>query len=337
MCDVIVRWEVNSGNQPGAIQQPPSLYLDATIILKAATGRFGKNSNSVRVVSDGMWSSAAGATTYNSVYQGERNDLRLSRPGWSGGPPGFQASSDWQPVVVSGGTDKQLTEQTRPAVVELMALRPLWVKVINVDDPSRHHSIDHSCGVVEEDVSLMVSCPNSTINTVLFAQYGTPAGDCSAGSGHLKPGKCARDLSRALETACVGKVSCTVECRSCGGSNNRMEHNLGKSSGLSPPPCLNSCSVNGKMIVPSGDPCEGTKKTLVVAVSCDATPPPPPPRKPQHAHLVDFGQNIGGVVRLKPPSNPTDAQTITIRHCEVRTSPLALITSLCAFYHLARL
>ena len=336
-------WEVNAGNQPGAIQQPPAFYLNATIYLQAPHEETGTDpvgehgqmpvGRTLRLVSNGSWSSAAGPVTYDSVYQGERRDMRLARPGWSS--TGFDAS-DWQPAVVTGKPDKTLSEQTRPGVVELMTLKPRSITVLNVsnDGPSRHHhdTDDSTCGDVEEDVPVMVSCPNSTIKAVLFAQYGTPVGQCAAGANHLKPGKCSRDLSSALKTACVGKESCTVECRSCGhqateSQSSQLFDTAADDAAPPPPPCLNSCSVNHHTIVPSGDPCEGTKKTVVVAVSCDISPPPPPPQKTHQAHLVDFGQNVGGVVRLKAPAHPTEGQSITVRHCEVSCLPLCPLSS----------
>jgi hypothetical protein len=76
--------------------------------------------------------------------------------------------------------------------------------------------------------------------------------------------------------------------------------------------------IPGKTVVPSHDPCEGTKKMVAAAVAC-AKPPhqphQPPPSK--QAFIVDFGQNIAGVVRLKAPAQPKEGQTITVRHCEV--------------------
>eukprot|EP01048_Picozoa_sp_COSAG05_P016001 COSAG05_NODE_2003_length_3720_cov_2.834576_3_plen_347_part_00 len=69
-------WEVNAGNQPGAIQQPPALYLDANISLKTgptvrAEGENSSGSGSggpmtVRIVSNGSWSSGGGVVTYDS-------------------------------------------------------------------------------------------------------------------------------------------------------------------------------------------------------------------------------------------------------------------------------
>jgi hypothetical protein len=286
-------WEVNAGNQPGAVQQPPALYLDANITLRSSssssvpdTAAAAPGAAVVHLTSNSSWVSAAGRVVYDSVYQGERQDMRIAKPGWAN--VGFDAS-DWVPAVVGGGSGKQLTEQTRPAVVELMALQPRSIQAINISHPSPHHR-GVTCGSVEEDTPMLLTCPNSTIKSVQFAQYGTPTGGCPA-SG-LKPGQCSRDLTPALTAACVGKESCTVECRSCGDSalHTQPHTDTAGTTGVAaspPPPCANSCSVDGKTIVPSHDPCEGTKKTVVVAVSCIVhTPPPPTPK--QHGFLLDF-------------------------------------------------
>eukprot|EP01047_Picozoa_sp_COSAG01_P070136 COSAG01_NODE_10551_length_2134_cov_2.284521_2_plen_385_part_00 len=271
-------WEVNAGNQPGAVQQPPALYLDANITLRSSSSVLDTAAAPavVHLTSNSSWVSAAGRVVYDSVYQGERQDMRITKLGWAN--VGFDAS-DWVPAVVGGGSGKQLTEQTRPAVVELMALQPRSIQAINISHPSPHHR-GVTCGSAEEDTPMLLTCPNSTIKSVQFAQYGTPTGGCPA-SG-LKPGQCSLDLTPALTAACVGKESCTVECRSCGDT----EGTTGVAASP-PPPCANSCSVDGKTIVPSHDPCEGTKKTVVVAVSCIVHAPPPPTPK-QHGFLLDF-------------------------------------------------
>ena len=51
--------------------------------------------------------------------------------GWT--EPGFD-DSEWLPVEI-GTTDKELAEQTRPAVVELMALRPTFITILNASTP----------------------------------------------------------------------------------------------------------------------------------------------------------------------------------------------------------
>jgi alpha-L-rhamnosidase len=115
-------WEASDGNQPGSTQQPPAFYLDAMITLAhtSSVADVGNLQTAVRVVTNTSWSSGLGAITYNSVYQGEWRDLRLSTPGWQSST--FDASG-WQAAELAT-TDKLLAEQTRPAVVELMVLKP---------------------------------------------------------------------------------------------------------------------------------------------------------------------------------------------------------------------
>lgn len=200
-----------------------------------------------------------------------------------------------------------------------------------------HSRSKSNCGSVPEDTSLLLACPNSTISGILFGQYGTPSGACPA-SG-LRPGKCSKDLVPALQSACVGKESCTLECRSCGeseigtesrlGIRRKRDHEVTAATRLAsagppppPPPCANSCSIDGQTIV-SHDPCEGTKKVVAAAVSCSKSPHQhPPPELPlKQAYIVDFGQNIAGKVRIKAPLQAKDGQTITVRHCEVLEHP----------------
>lgn len=151
-------WEASDGDQPGSTQQPPSFYLDATIALADATSRDsgGVAQTVVRVVTNTSWSSSVGAITYNSVYQGERRDLRLSTPGWQSS--GFDASG-WR-AAERTTTDKLLAQQTRPAVVELMVLTPAGpLRKINVSSqcdgaPGCHDSVR----LRKSDRSLLFRC-----------------------------------------------------------------------------------------------------------------------------------------------------------------------------------
>ena len=147
----------------------------------------------------------------------------------------------------------------------------------------------------------------------------------------------------ALQAACIGKESCTLECRSCGnseikgydGNENRLsvrrtrdreamaaELNGLENAAAPPPPCANSCSIDGKTVA-SHDPCEDTKKLVAAAVSCVESPHSrlPPQQPPKQAYIVDFGQNIAGKVRINAPARPKDGQTVTVRHCEVLQHP----------------
>lgn len=68
----------------------------------AAGGVGDTSTEAVWLVSNGSWSSGVGVVTYDSVYQGERRDMRLGDPGWQSS--GFDDSS-WKAAVV-GTTDK---------------------------------------------------------------------------------------------------------------------------------------------------------------------------------------------------------------------------------------
>jgi alpha-L-rhamnosidase len=120
-------WSAAQGNQPGATQQPPSLFLNGSAKLEGGRA-FPLHSG----VGNG-WSSNAGSRLYDSVYVGETRNFThpLSLPHWRAF--GYN-DSDWVPVVATG-TPKQLTLQTRPAVVELAVLPALWVRSANRTTP----------------------------------------------------------------------------------------------------------------------------------------------------------------------------------------------------------
>ena len=115
-------WSSSRGNQPGATQQPPSLFFNCSAELDGG-GTFPLRSGVTG------WSSNAGSRLYDSVYVGETRDFThpLSAAQWRA--VGYD-DSGWVPVVLTG-TPKQLTLQTRPAVVELAVLPALWVRPAN--------------------------------------------------------------------------------------------------------------------------------------------------------------------------------------------------------------
>ena len=95
-------WWSSDGAQPGAVQQPPLLWLNGTIRLR--------DGGEVRVVTNQHWRSWAGPILYDSVYLGERRDLRLATPGWTS--PGFD-DTGWAPCGVGDAARgrRRLTEQ----------------------------------------------------------------------------------------------------------------------------------------------------------------------------------------------------------------------------------
>jgi hypothetical protein len=133
-----------------------------------------------------------------------------------------------------------------------------------------------TCGVGTESQAVMLSCAGgATIDSVLFASYGTPLGDCGGKNFTADP-KCNADISKIVQGACVGKESCVAEC------------DQGACEGT---------------VVP--DPCFGVKKHLAVNVHC--TPPPPPPPTPPHpapadtAVTLDVTVPVGSTARVRVP------------------------------------
>jgi hypothetical protein len=80
----------------------------------------------------------------------------------------------------------------------------------------------------------------ATIEKVLFADYGTPEGECqpkAPGASTLKQGSCHSDgkvVRKSVRDACVGRVTCKLQA-----SNDAY-----------------------------GEPCYGTTKYLAVSIRC---------------------------------------------------------------------
>ena len=81
------------------------------------------------------------------------------------------------------------------------------------------------------------------VASVIFADYGSITGDCTHG---LSISKCHEDLRLAVAKACVGHPSCDLSCVQ-GGANR--------------------CTVNGQLIVPSPDPCDGVGKKIALQIT----------------------------------------------------------------------
>ena len=76
------------------------------------------------------------------------------------------------------------------------------------------------------------------VASVLFAEYGTVTGDCAHGLG---TGECKKNLRSEVSKVCIGQTHCQLSCVQ-GGPNR--------------------CTVNGQLIVPSPDPCDGVGKRV---------------------------------------------------------------------------
>ena len=98
--------------------------------------------------------------------------------------------------------------------------------------------------IVHEGSKLMLGCPSGqSIDAVIFASFGTPAGNCK--HGYVK-GQCDDvNSTKVVSALCLGKQDCTVNA---------------------------TIDMFG-----GGDPCGGTGKTLAAQVHCSGDPPPPPP------------------------------------------------------------
>ena len=93
-----------------------------------------------------------------------------------------------------------------------------------------------TCVKGDLDTTLQLACPvGGVITGVTFAEYGLISGSCP--SSLTKEGSCDVDISKPVESACVGQSSCSVMCshsccpspRCCGclltsGSNKTATH-----------------------------------------------------------------------------------------------------------------
>jgi alpha-L-rhamnosidase len=116
------------------------------------------------------------------------------------------------------------------------------------DPPPPPKGINITCVIGKEEQDLAVGCPaGHMIDKIIFAEYGTLEGNCAL--ERLTKGKCALDMAAALTARCTGKQSCRFRCDQDGD---------------------NRCTVEGKVLVPSPDPCEEVTKKVAVQVNCTA-------------------------------------------------------------------
>lgn len=129
-----------------------------------------------------------------------------------------------------------------------------------------------TCGENKEAPSpaynyVQVGCEvNTTISTILFADFGTPTGSCGSTVFAVDPSCSAANSSSIVQDQCLGKRNCSVAAD----------------------------------IRVFGDPCEGTPKKLAINVTCSSSPPPPSP-----SELVFLGSvtvrvpvNLPATIRL---------------------------------------
>ena len=262
----------------------------------------GDDGVTMRVVTDGSWTSSSSPIQSDSTYYGEVYDAREEQPGWA--QPGFvpPAGKTWRPVNTSFAVVARLGSQAMPpikVVREIAAVSMTRVPINYTGAPCAAN--------VPEGQPASVACPNSAIEAVAFVSFGLPTGDCSAG---VAPGTCgsAANLTAAVRAACVGQQSCSLTC-----------------VGRVPPPYPNGqCTIeNGSgasIKFVEGEPCGPVVKRTSLTVTCA----PPAPAAPRYKFVYDFGQEFAGVVRLTlPPGSPAGTQA-TLKHAEVLAhEPLA--------------
>ena len=80
------------------------------------------------VVSDAGWRTAASCITQNDFYHGERYDARLEQPGWA--EPDFD-DTDWQPATLKDAPGGRLRSQLMPPIRVVQTRKP-----ISITEPS---------------------------------------------------------------------------------------------------------------------------------------------------------------------------------------------------------
>ena len=114
-----------------------------------------------------------------------------------------------------------------------------------------------TCAEGAESSTLQLACPvGGVITGVTFAQYGLVSGACSSFTNT----SCAADISRSVESVCIGRADCSVMCsHSC--------CPLARCCG-----CVIT-SANHTLHVKVPDPLPGASKTQAVQVICNNSLP----------------------------------------------------------------
>ena len=257
---------------------------------------------SMRVVTDGSWTSSSGPILTDSTYYGEMYDAREEQPGWA--QPGFvpPAGKSWGPVDTNFTVVAQLGSQAMPPIRVVREMPAATMTRVPIPFNGT------ACAAnAPEGQPASVSCPSSAISAITFVSFGLPTGNCSTG---LAPGTCgtAANLTAAVQAVCVGQQSCSVTC-----------------VGRVPPPYPNGqCTLeNGSgasVKFVEGEPCGPVVKRTSLSVTCA----PPSPSQPRFKFVYDLQQEIAGVVRLTLPPGTPAGTLATLKHAEVLAhEPLA--------------
>jgi hypothetical protein len=113
----------------------------------------------------------------------------------------------------------------------------------------------------------MANCTGATgfgIGEVLFADYGTPSGDCN--TGNLSQGSCTTPhLTEIVSGVCKGYAACAIECSARVGASQFMGCNItAMSDGAQ-----HQHRRQQTKSVSLPDPCHGTRKTVALQVRCE--------------------------------------------------------------------
>jgi alpha-L-rhamnosidase len=128
---------------------------------------------------------------------------------------------------------------------------------------------------------------NSTINSIVFSDFGTPLGTCGGANFAVNPSCSAANSSTIVQEKCLNK---------------------------------NICSVAADIRI-FGDPCSGTPKQLAINVTCSSTPPPSPELVFLGSVTVRVPVNLPATIRLPVFNQSASEIVITEGNLMLPTDP----------------
>lgn len=272
----------------------PRVLMQLVVRYRPANG--GLETLTAGTGSDWLWFDADGYFNPTSAKGGaglkdsgvEFTDARAEPIGWNTDPKADL--SKWaNATACAGNCDSTLdASQRQPRMahpVEVADLPAVELKAYSPPGPAptsgrmtcavHKESMDDKsplslrCGIDDKDTS------GGVIQEVLFADFGTPTGDCAnATSGSFKSDSkcsCADKTKQVISDACLNKPSCSLD---------QLEYK--------------ELCDDGK------DPCHDVHKYISTTVQCSkpAPPAPGPPPRPS-AYYADFGLEFEGGLRLR--------------------------------------
>ena len=122
---------------------------------------------------------------------------------------------------------------------------------------------NQTCSTGNESASVAVNCTGVGINSVVFADFGTPIGTFEPDCGNkVAKGNCttASSLAQQVSSVCIGADSCVVECTAHVAASEFMGCNI---SAVFPG------GRTKKAGMPLPDPCNGKRKQVALQVECN--------------------------------------------------------------------